>query len=149
MKRAPRLAVIANTLAAVVAAMVMSGCSADDVEFNGGLFKMAGLGNTAKATEPKMAARPGLVVPPNLERLPSPGAQPGAEAADISAIDDPDKKLAVSQADLEKQQAAYCDKHYHMALAHGDQAGATLAEGPLGPCRGSFFNTFSKKTADQ
>jgi hypothetical protein len=119
----------------------MAGCSMDDVELNGSLFKAAGIGQgSSKGAEPKMTARSGLVVPPNLERLPAPGAQPGAESAEVAAIADPDVAANVSREELERQQAEYCSKHYDTARAHGDQVAAEVAEGPLGSCRGSLFN---------
>ncbi len=136
-----------RTAQAVVAsalAMAMAGCSMDDIEFNGSLFKAAGIGQNTKAAEPKIAPRTGLVVPPNLERLPTPGVQPGSESAEVAAIADPEVKLNVSREELERQQAEYCDKNYHQAIAHGDRATADLAEGPLGPCRGSFMSVFKK-----
>ena len=68
--------------------------------------------------------------------------------ADIAALDDPDKKLQVSQAELERQQSAYCEKNYHDALQRGDQDTALAAEGPLGPCRGSFLNLAKGKPAE-
>lgn len=124
--------------------MALAGCSMDDVEFNGGLFNAMGVGQKTKAAEPKMAARTGLVLPPNLERLPSPGEQPGGAPADLAAINDPDRANEVSREDLERQQAAYCEKNYHQAIAHGDRTSADLAEGPLGPCRGSFMSIVNK-----
>lgn len=149
MTRMPAPATLRIALLAVAAAFAMSGCSADDVEFNGGLFNAMGLNNSkGKSADPKLASRPGLVVPPDLQRLPAPGEQPGSQASDIAAIDDPDKKLQVSQAELEKQQAAYCEKNYHDALQRGDQDTALAAEGPLGPCRGSFLNLAKGKPAE-
>lgn len=129
-------------IGAALLMMAFGGCSADDIEFNGGLFNAVGLGNAnkAKKSEPQMAARSPIVLPPNLERLPQPGEQQGGTAADVAAIDDPDKKLVVNRAELEKQQAAYCKVNYEQALAHGDRTTAELANGPLGPCRGSVLN---------
>lgn len=145
MRRAPKGAALRNCAAAILAAVAMGACSADDVEFNGGLFKAAGLTGNTKSAEPKLAARPGLVLPPSLERLPAPGEQAGAQSDMLAAIADPDKKLEVSQAELEKQQAAYCEKNYHQALMRGDNDAAIAAEGPLGPCRGSFLSSFKGK----
>ena len=135
----------ARIVAAAVLLMAFGGCSADDVELNGGLFDAVGIGSKSKSTkgEPVMAARSPLVVPPNLERLPQPGEPLATESADVAAIDDPDKKILVSQADLEKQQAAYCKVHYEQARAHGDIDGADLAVGPMGSCRGSVLNALN------
>lgn len=139
-----------RTVGAAVAlslAFSMAGCSMDDVEFNGSLFKAAGIGQGTKGPEPKMAPRTGLVVPPNLDRLPTPGVQPGAESAEVAAIADPDAAANVTREELERQQAAYCEKHYEMARAHGDQIAAEVADGPLGSCRGSVLSVFKKNDA--
>ncbi len=132
--------------AVVVFAGALAGCSMDDVELNGGVFDALGINNKTKAPEPKMANRTGLIVPPNLERLPPPGAQPGSQfaTASVDALDDPDKKYELSQAELQKQQAEYCEKHYNPNLEHVDGA-ASLVEGPLGPCRKSLLNAFKQK----
>ncbi len=122
-------------------AAFLGGCSGDDVELNGKIFDVVGIGSGSKSSgdEPKLAARSPLVVPPNVERLPQPGAQPAAEAMDVASINDPDKKLEVSEADLQRQQAEYCKVHYEQAQQHGDNT-AHLASGPLGPCQGSVMN---------
>ena len=123
---------------------VFAGCSMDDVEFNGGLFNAVGIGGQqTKSADPNLAARSPLVIPPNLERVPAPGEQPGEEATDVAALKDPDKLAQLSQEEQQRQQDEYCKVHYHQAKQRGDQD-ADLAEGPLGPCRGSFVNTVKK-----
>jgi hypothetical protein len=127
-------------------AAVLSGCGGvDDVELNGKIFDAMGVSSKSKTTtkEPKMVARAPLVVPPTVDRLPAPGAQPGADGVDIASINDPDRLALQSQADLERQQAEYCKIHYEFPKARGD-ASADSAEGPLGPCRGSFLNSLKK-----
>lgn len=120
------------------------GCAMDDVEFNGGLFKAVGLGEKTKSAEPKMAARAPLIIPPTVDRVPEPGTPPEGAANDIAALDDPDKKAQTTKAELERQQAEYCKKHYELAKTHGDDTSADLAEGPLGPCRGSVLTAIKK-----
>ena len=139
MRQPLRTASAAKILGAAVLLLAFGGCSADDIELNGGLFDAVGMGskNRVAKSEPVMAARAPLVLPPNLERLPQPGAPVGGESADVAALDDPDKKLIVDQAALEREQAEYCKVNYEQKLAHGDRTSADLAEGPLGPCRGS------------
>ncbi len=138
-----RKALIAFALAGLAAAV--GGCAMDEIEFNGGIFNAVGLGGTqTKAAEPKVAARTPLVLPPNMEHLPAPGEAPEAAQNEVAAIDDPDKKLEVNRAELERQQAEYCKVNYEMAKAHGDETGADLATGPLGPCRGSVLTAIKK-----
>ena len=124
--------------------LLVAGCSADDIEFNGKLFDAVGLGGKTKSAEPKLAARTPLVLPPNLERLPEPGTAPEAVASDVAALNDPDKQAQTSKAELERQQAEYCKVHYEQAKQHGDQTGADLAVGPAGPCKGSVLTAIEK-----
>jgi hypothetical protein len=121
----------------------------DDVELNGGIFNAMGLNNKTKSAEPKMAARSGIVVPPQLDKLPQPGEQQEVVAADVAALDDPDKRAEITQAQLELQQAEFCKKNYEQAKAHGDSTTADLATGPLGPCRGSILKTMDVKIGGQ
>ncbi len=138
-----RKALIALALAGFATAA--GGCSMDDIEFNGGIFNAVGIGgDKTKAAEPKVAARTPLVLPPSLDRLPAPGDAPEAAQNEVAAIDDPDKKLEVSQAELQRQQAEYCKVNYEMAKARGDETGADLATGPLGPCRASVLTAIKK-----
>jgi hypothetical protein len=129
----------AKIIGLAVFAMFLGGCGGvDGVELNGKVFDAMGL-NSGPAEEPKLAARSPLVVPPNIERLPQPGAQPQAESMEVASINDPDRKSVVSEEQLMKQQAEYCKVNYEMAKAHGDN-NADLAKGPMGPCRGSILN---------
>lgn len=129
--------------AAVPTLALLGGC-ADEIQLQGKIFDAVGLGaNQQKSAEPKMAERAPLVLPPNNDRIPEPGAPPDAAATDVAALDDPDKKAVVSKAELEKQQAEYCKVHYEDARARGDD-NADLAEGPLGPCRKSVLTAIEK-----
>lgn len=142
LKPSKHLSVI--TLATFVAVAV-GGCSMDDVELNGGIFDAVGVGaGQPKSAEPNLAARTPLVVPPSTASLPAPGTPPEATATDVTvALDDPDRKVVVDKAELEKQQTAYCSKHYDTAKASGD-ASADSIEGPLGPCRASVLTAIKK-----
>lgn len=126
---------------AIVLAIGLSGCGADDVELNGKIFDAMGVSakSSTKGKEPKMVARAPLVVPPGLDRLPEPGSQGGVQSSDVASLNDPDKVAEVNQAELERQQAEYCKKHYTFAKMHGDNE-ADSATGPLGPCRGSILS---------
>jgi hypothetical protein len=133
------------SVAVIAFALAISGCSGDDVQFNGKIFDAVGLNSIGqKSAEPKMAERAPLVMPPNADRIPEPGKPPEAVANDVAAlIDDPDKKAQTSQIELEKKQAEYCKQNYELAKARGDD-NADLATGPLGPCRGSVLTAIQK-----
>lgn len=132
----------AALLALAAASALLAGCGAGDVELNGKVFNAIGslTGASASDQEVKMAPRPGLVQPPNLQNLPAPGSEkaPDGQLADIRDADatkaSPDKSAQMAQ------QAAYCKKHYDEPLAHGDQTTADAAVGPMGPCRKSALN---------
>lgn len=122
-----------------LAAVSLGGCGGfDGVQLNGKIFDAVGLSGGGPATgEPKLAQR-SIVVPPSTASLPAPGLQPDGAAADVAALQDPDKVASVSQADQQRAQEAYCNKNYVEAKQRGDD-NADLATGPLGPCRGSVL----------
>lgn len=140
--RLPRIVVLAIPLCLGLSA---GGCSQDDIQFNGGLFDMVGLSDAAKvkSSEPKIAERAPLVVPPSLDRLPAPG-EPAAAQDQLAAIKDYDAQKVASKEELQRQQAAYCKVNYEQALTRGDETTAINAEGPLGPCRPSVLNAVKK-----
>ena len=133
-----------NVLAGIVAAALLSGCSADDVAFNGKIFDAVGMNTSSVKKAPKLKERSAILVPPNLERLPEPGSGKADQPA-LAEVQDYDAKRVTSYNDLEKQQDAYCQKHYHDAKVHGDQD-AVLATGPLGPCQGSALRLLQQST---
>lgn len=119
-----------------------SGCSMDDVQFNGGLFDMVGLSDAAKAnssSEPKVAVRAPLVVPPSLDRLPQPGSEEAAENTEIAGIKDHDAAKTASKKELARQQAEYCKVHYEQAKTRGEEV--DFVTGPLGSCRKSVLTS--------
>jgi hypothetical protein len=123
--------------------LALAGCGTDDIQFNGGIFDAVGLSDSGKSTsgDPKVAERAPLVVPPTLDRLPAPGEAPAAPAQ-IAGINDPDAAKQKSRAELEKQQAEYCNKNYADAQMRGEEA--SMVEGPLGPCRPSILSAIKK-----
>jgi hypothetical protein len=140
-----RSIVIAGCVAAL--SSVVAGCGVDDVQLNGKLFDAIGMNTSSVKKAPKMASRPSLLVPPDMARLPDPGTGKAGEA-DIAEVKDYDASRQLSQADLEKQQTAYCEKHYENAKIHGDQD-AVLAQGPLGPCQRSAMSIMKNINGDE
>jgi hypothetical protein len=132
-------------LAACVAVIAtsLSGCGYDGVDLNGKIFDAVGMGTgSIKPTEPKLAARQPLVVPPGLDTLPPPGSG-ATEQPTLADIQDPDTKKKANQADLERQQAEYCKKNYEDPHSRGDSS-ADSAAGPLGSCHASIFSAVKK-----
>jgi hypothetical protein len=134
-------------------ALGLAGCSADDVQFNGGLFDAVGLSDSARAKsssgDPKIAERAPLVVPPTLDSLPQPAEGEQPPAAQIAGIQDPDAVKQTSKEELERQQAEYCKVNYEQAIRHGDETTALNAVGPLGPCRPSALTAFQKWNSEE
>lgn len=133
---------------AVCLALVVAGCSADDIQFNGGIFDAVGLSDSTKpkSGDVKVAERPGLIVPPSLDRLPAPG-EAAPESAQVAAIKDPDALKKISHEEQERQQAEYCKVNYEQAMARGDETTALNAVGPLGQCRPSVLTGIKKYNA--
>ncbi len=138
-------------LAAVLGmSAAVSGCGADDIELNGKIFDAMGVSGTqkSKSSEPKLASRNGLVVPPNTGSLPPPGSgRDVASEADLAFIDDPDRKEEIDQVELARRQAEYCKVHYELPKARGDTS-ADDAVGPAGPCRATFLSAMKKWSGD-
>jgi len=126
-----------------LAACGLAACSAGDVQLNGKVFEAVGslTGSGGPNQEVKLAPRPGLVVPPNLQSLPQPGTEkaPDGQLADIKDYDEA-KKAGTDKTALNAQQAAYCKEHYDIPKSHGDDTTADAAIGPMGPCRKSALS---------
>lgn len=145
-----RLAVVT---AALLAAVALTACSGTDVELEGKLFEMAGISNLTKKSEaPKLQERTGIVVPPDLSKLPDPNQPPPVTTGDdvLASINDPDRAKIIDKAEMERRQAVAC-KEYDLAVARGDPD-AAMIQGPLGYCRPSalggvtnWFNGSSDK----
>lgn len=143
MIRTMRAARTAAALLIVAGALSLAGCDGG-VQLNGKIFDAMGMsGDGSSSAEPKLQQRSGLVVPPSTEALPVPGSRPDGEAADLAALNDPDKLAKVSEAEQQRQQEAYCKVNYEQARQRGDQ-NADLAEGPLGPCKGSVLTALKQ-----
>lgn len=136
--------------AAVVAGSVaVSGCGfgVGDIELQGGVFDALGVGTNSKQTtrnDVKLKPRAPLVLPPGVDRLPSPGTSMAAANPELLTIQDPDQVQEVDHAALEKAQQEYCDKNYS-EHRHGSE----FVNGPLGPCRKSVMTAVKKWTSGE
>jgi hypothetical protein len=147
MNRLPRplLRTLAPGLVALAASV--AGCSAGDVELNGKIFDVMGVSAAAKgpSSEPKLAERAPLVLPPDPNKLPPPDATaaPPAPAlqADGSWPTDPDKTRVSAAEDLQRRQQEYCSggnwKEKAMGKPEADR-------GPAGTCGGNIFGWATK-----
>lgn len=125
-------------------AVAVSGCGlgVGDIELQGGVFDALGVGTNSKQAsrdDVKLKPRAPLVLPPGVERLPSPGTSVAAADPELLTIQDPDQVVTQDRAELEKAQKEYCDKHYQEY-----QSGSEFVSGPLGPCRKSVMTAIQK-----
>lgn len=128
----------------VTIGFAVAGCGlgVDDIELNGGVFDALGVGSNSKKAardDVKLKPRAPLVLPPGVDRLPSPGTSVAAANPELLTIQDPDQVVVQNKAELEKAQQEYCDKHYE-PYAHNSE----FVKGPLGPCRKSVMTAIQK-----
>lgn len=129
---------IAATLLACAA--LVAGCSMGDVELNGSVFDKLGVGsNSTRSSTPQVPVRQGLVVPPDLERLPQPGSGDAESTAALGEAMpvDPDQKRLANAAEAQRQHKAYCEKAMQLAKVNRDYR---LVKGPLGRCDASVLD---------
>jgi hypothetical protein len=129
--------------AAVGASLVLSGC-ADGIDLNGKVFDMVGVSpaaQEARRTEPRLAERAPLVLPPDSRRLPPPGTDAAPAAAQMAWPDDPQQRKVREAQERERLHLAYCrgDAEWkERALASDREKGAPRS--PYGPCPSLFGN---------
>jgi hypothetical protein len=97
---------------AVVPALALGGCF-EGTEVNGKIFDLLGVSSSAQEksrAEPQMARRSGLVLPPNVQRLPAPGSDDEAAsvAPAVASLNDPEKMKANAAAERARLHKAYC-----------------------------------------
>ena len=138
---------------AISVSALLGGC-ADGVEMNGKLLDAVGLSTASLSqnkSEPRIAPRAPLVMPPSDKRLPEPGSAPPPpiETADASWPKDKDQERVASAKDKIRQQDQYCKDGTWKERAIDNDASQ---QGPLGSC-GSIFswtqNLFSGGQSDQ
>ena len=131
---------------AMSAAMLAGGCGMggiDGVEMNGGVFEALGLADNGpkREKEPKVAARPGLVLPPDETRLPAPGDKSQIATGSTEAWPvDPETNKERANAALEQRHKEYCDKALQHARLNNDN-GPVI--GPKGNCRPGLLGSIS------
>jgi hypothetical protein len=123
----------------VASALLLGGCS-DGVELNGKIFDWMGVSpaaQEARTSEPKLAERAPLVMPPNSNRLPEPGS--GVEPANIAFPDDPEQRKVREAKERERLHMAYCRGELQWKERAFDKD-APAPRSPYGPCP-SLFDT--------
>ena len=128
------------TAALLALGLLAGGCSAGDVELNGSLFDKLGVGSNSPTVNrnPQVPERQALVVPPDLERLPTPGSgaadQQTAEAFPVN----PESRRVNAASQAQRDHAAFCETALQKARAMRDTSPVT---GPLGRCDRSILDS--------
>jgi hypothetical protein len=95
---------------AAVVSIALSGCGGfDGVELNGKVFDAIGISTASlqnSKKEPKLAERAPLVLPPNAQRLPEPGADAAPDVA--TQLNDPERKRIAALEERERLHKQYC-----------------------------------------
>jgi len=134
---------------AVASALALASCGGiDGVQLEGKVFDMLGVSGSAldaRKSEPKLADRAPLVVPPNTTKLPEPGSGK-TTSEDIAALKDPEELKKVSAAERERLHLAYCrgDSQWKDKAYDPGKTGASRS--PYGPCPGLFSGAVDKVT---
>lgn len=128
---------------ATACAAVLGGCGGvDGVELNGAVFDYLGVGsNSKKSEEARTSQRQGLVLPPNLERLPEPGS--GATASAEAFPVNPEERKVAANAEADRAHAAYCEKALQKARIMKDLSPVV---GPKGRCDKSVVDMINVDT---
>lgn len=96
MIKAGRASAITGMAALIALSPLFAACSGADVEINAPILEAAGVNLVGKKKEdPDLPYRPGIVMPPNVSRLPEPGSAPQTAANGSWPVD----------SDLKKQEA--------------------------------------------
>ena len=124
---------------AVAATLAVAGCGGvDGMELNGKMFDWLGISpaaQDARKTEPRLADRAPLVLPPDANRLPEPGSGQVAAPAEGWPLDPEMKKLAQAK-ERERLHMAYCRGEIQWKERALDPAKAGANKSPYGPCPG-------------
>ncbi len=120
-------------LAVLAATCALGGCG--ETELNGKIFDLMGVSASAQAAakkEPKLAARSGLVLPPDQNRLPEPGSGSDDGAATLATVDDPDQRKVAAAAERARLHKAYCSGQMNWKDRVADKD--AQPKSPYGPC---------------
>lgn len=134
---------------ALASTLLLCGC-ADGVELNGKVFDMMGISPSAqdaRRSEPKLAERAPLVLPPDTSRLPEPGSETASPK--MAWPDDPEQRKAREAQERERLHLAHCrgDAQWRERALQKDAArGAPRS--PYGPCPSIFGNVTTNINKD-
>lgn len=143
MRRSPLRLVAAAALAVTT---LLAGCASDGIELNGGIFDALGVSSKGEETAaiPKVPERAGLVLPPDMRRLPPPGSGQAyqQEVASSAAWPvGPEARRVAEDRQKEAEHAAFCQKELQRKKLNND---LSVTEGPLGNCSPSLLTAIGQ-----
>ena len=134
-----------STAAVVAAGIALNACGGvEGVELNGKLFDWMGVSGSAqdsRSSDPRMADRAPLVVPPSVTRLPEPGSGK-TTSEDVAALNDPELRKQAAAKERERLHLAYCRGEIRWKDKALDPN--TSNTSPYGPCPGLVSGITSK-----
>jgi hypothetical protein len=135
-----------TTAGALFASALGLGCSVDGVELNGAVFDYLGVSEAAqsKPREAKVAERPGIVLPPQLDRLPEPGSALAPASGEEAWPNDPDQRKVAAAADLDRQHDEFCRQALWKARVESGNNPPQI-KGPKGLCNPSILKAWTGK----
>ena len=128
----------------LVAVLALSGC--DSVALEGKMFDWIGISGSAldeKRSDPKMAERAPLVVPPSVTRLPAPGSGK-TDNEQVAGLKDPELTKKAAAKERERLHLAYCRGEIQWKDKAFDPSSPNRS--PYGPCPGLFSGTLNNLT---
>jgi hypothetical protein len=135
----PSIATLSSLLAASFA---LGGCvGSDGIELSGGVFDALGVSTKGEQTAaiPKVPERPGLVLPPNLRSLPTPGAGQAQQQELVTSgvwPVSPEVRRSAAEQQKEAEHIAFCKKELERKKLNND---LSYTDGPLGNCAPSVL----------
>lgn len=132
-------------------AVAAGGCGGafgfDGVELQGGVFDALGVSGSGqkRLADQRVDARPGLVLPPSVDKLPEPvtgslaaAPAPGGEPWPV----DPEDRRALNRAAAEKQHKEFCERAIQDARMRNESG---VIMGPLGNCQPGLFGSLTRQ----
>lgn len=149
--RANRSSLRLKGIAAAVLLAATAGLSAcggfDGVELQGGVFDALGVTGSGqkKLADVQVEPRPGLVLPPAVDKLPPPdtgGVATGALQAGEAWPVDPEDRRQANRTELERRHKAYCERELQNQRMRGESG---VVMGPMGNCQPGLFGSLTRQ----
>lgn len=129
-------------------AALTAGCGGfDGVELQGGVFDalgVSGSGSSKKLSDVKVDPRPGLVLPPSVDKLPEPvtGSIAAAPAAGEAWPVDPEDRKAANAAELDRRHKEFCERAIADARMRNESG---VVMGPKGNCQPGLLGSLTQQ----